>query len=63
MAYKLYSIGLCHHSVSDRPKRKTINSPVIMSIVVWVQLQQRVSSIMIDKQNHHTLMVLGEFGR
>ena len=34
MADILYDIGLCHYSVSERPERKTINNPALISTVV-----------------------------
>ena len=63
MADILYSIGLCHQSVSDRPKRNPINNPMAIFIVVGLQLAQRVGSILISDDNHITLMIMGEFGR
>ena len=63
MADILYSIGLCHHSVSDRPKRNPINNPMAIFIIVGIELVQRISSLMISNENHQAFMLLGEFGR
>ena len=63
MADILYSIGLCHHSVSDRPKRNPINNPMAIFTVMGIQLVQRVGSLFISDDNHITLMIMGEFGR
>ena len=40
----LYSIGLCHHSVRDRPKRSVINKPLIITIVLIIQVLLRIVS-------------------
>ena len=41
----LYSIGLCHHSVRDRPKRSLINKPLIITMVNLIQLVFRIVTI------------------
>ena len=46
----LYSIGLCHHSVRDRPKRSVINKPIIILIVLLLQIPMRTISNYTDDE-------------
>ena len=40
----LYSIGLCHHSVREIPKRSVINKPLIITLLIITQFLLRVIS-------------------
>ena len=46
----LYSIGLCHHSVREEPKRSVINKPLIITIVIIIQLLLRIISNTTDNK-------------
>ena len=63
MADILFDIGLCHHSVEERPKRKAIDKPIVMSVVIWVYMIERIASIMISDDYNLALMCLGDVGR
>src|SRR5690242_17889377 len=56
----LYEIGLCLTSVRERPKRRAIDSPIVIAIVCSIFLVQRIASIFID--DHDYLVILGDFG-
>ena len=40
----LYSIGLCHHSVREIPKRSVINNPLLIALVLIIQILMRIVS-------------------
>ena len=63
MADILFDIGLCHHSVEELSKREAIDKPIVISVVTWVYLIQRIASIMISDDNNLALMCLGDVGR
>ena len=63
MADILFDIGLCHHSITERPKRKAIDKPIIISVIVWVYMIERIASIIISDHNNLALMCLGDVGR
>ena len=56
----LYSIGLCHHSVRDRPKRSVINKPIIVLIFVLIQIPMRIVSNTTD--NEMILLLTADMG-
>ena len=51
----LYSIGLCHHSIRDRPKRSVINKPIIILIVLLLQIPMRTISNYTDNETIYLL--------
>ena len=51
----LYSIGLCHHSVRERPKRSFINHPLLIAIVMVLQIVMRTISNTTDNK---TILIL-----
>ena len=55
----LYSIGLCHHSVKDRPKRSKIQNPVLITIVLLTNILMRIVSNATD--NETILLLMGDF--
>ena len=57
----LYEIGLCLTSVRERPKRRAIDSPVVIAVFNLVYLIQRITSITFEC-NHDQLLYLGDFG-
>ena len=56
----LYSIGLCHYSVRDRPKRSVINKPIIVLIFVLIQIPMRIVSNTTD--NEMILLLTADMG-
>ena len=62
MADILFDIGLCHHSVEETPKRDAIDKPIVMSVVMWVYMIERIASIIISDDNNLALMCLGDVG-
>src|SRR5690242_337410 len=58
----LYEIGLCLTSVRERPKRRAIDSPIVIAIVCWLYLFLRIASILIREDDHVWLMIMGEVG-
>ena len=40
----LYSIGLCHHSVREIPKRSVINNPLLIALVLIILILMRIVS-------------------
>src|SRR5690242_3174553 len=56
----LYSIGLCHQSVRDRPKRSAINNPIVIFIVVFTQIITKIMAFFTE--NPIILSFLAEFG-
>ena len=63
MADILFDIGLCLQSVEERPKRKTIYNPILISIIIWISLAKSIASIMISNDNDFILVCLGDVGR
>ena len=59
----LYEIGLCLTSVRERPKRRAINSPVVIAVFCGIYLCERIASIIIDESHHGYLLLLGDYGR
>ena len=59
----LYEIGLCLTSVRERPKRRAIDSPIVIAIVCSLYLVLRIASILIDDNAHGWLLVVGDMGR
>lgn len=57
----LYSIGLCHTSVRDIPKRKAIDKPVVITGVTVLFMFQRIACLFTD--DNQLLMYLGDVGR
>ena len=51
----LYSIGLSHDSVRDRPKRSVINKPIFIAIVLLLQIPLRIVS---NSTHNETLYLL-----
>ena len=58
----LYEIGLCLTSVRERPKRRAIDSPIVIAIVCWLYMVLRIASILIDNNEHGWLLLVGSFG-
>ena len=56
----LYSIGLSHESVRDRPKRSTIHNPILIFVVVFTQLITKIMTYFNDDE--WTLLLLADFG-
>ena len=57
----LYEIGLCPTSVSEEPKRRALNHPLILAIVNGIYLFERILSLMLNDDDHLYLMIVGEF--
>ena len=57
----LYEIGLCLTSVRERPKRRAIDSPIVIAMVCWLFLILRIASIFIDENEHgYWLIIVGD---
>ena len=59
----LYEIGLCLTSVRERPKRRAIDNPIVIAILLNLYLIQRIAAIIIDESNHKMMLFVGDFGR
>src|SRR5690242_18244861 len=57
----LYEIGLCLTSVRERPKRRGINNPIVIAIVLFIMAVMKITSLIID--NEQWLIILGDNGR
>ena len=58
----LYEIGLCLTSVRERPKRRAIDSPIVITIVSTLYLVFRIASIFIEDNWHGWLLIVGDIG-
>ena len=59
----LYEIGLCPTSVSEEPKRRAVNHPIVTAFGNYMYLFERIASLMLDDNDHLYLMIVGEYAR
>ena len=59
----LYEIGLCLTSVRERPKRKTVDKPIVIFSLVSIFIAERIIILSIDDDNDRTFVCLGEISR
>ena len=55
----LYSIGLCHSSVREDPKRSKLHNPIVIAFVVFTQLVMKIIALFTDDEL--LLSILTEF--
>src|SRR5690242_10053896 len=58
----LYEIGLCLTSVRERPKRRAIDSPIVIAIVCLLYFIDRIASIYLNDFEHGWLLAVGDVG-
>ena len=58
----LYRIGLCPHSVRERPKLRPIDHPLCAFVVVSLFLVERVATCALPDQNYYLQIKLGSMG-
>jgi len=59
----LYEIGLCLTSVRERPKRRAIDSPIVIAIVSIIMLITRIINIFNVNNNPIIFVLMGDVGR
>ena len=55
----LYSIGLCHSSVREDPKRSKLHNPIVIAIIEFIHLLMKFISILTDDEK--LLSILDDF--
>src|ERR1700712_2309154 len=58
----LYRIGLSFDSLRDRPKRKLIDHPLVVFIVILIFLTERVITFLVSDENEFIFKILCDFG-
>ena len=58
----LYRIGLCLTSVRDRPKRKLIDHPLIVFIIISLSLTERLITFSLSEENDLIFKMLSDMG-